>query len=206
MTEKIDLKKEWKMLYNPSAKAPAIVEVPAANYLMLDGSGNPNSAQRFKDAIQTLFPLAYAIKFAVRKQYEVDYAVMPLEGQYWGTPLGQTHFTDADKEKWSWTLMILQPEWVTAELVESVRQEVTKKKNPPLIGEIRFESFQEGTVTQVMHIGSFDSEAGSVERMHQLVYDQGYHLCGKHHEIYLNDFTKIAPEKLKTVLRHPICR
>lgn len=206
MSEKIDLKKTWKHLYNPSSKTPAVVEVPPANYLMIDGKGSPNSAPRFKAAIESLYPLAYNLKFTVRKQTGIDYGVMPLEGLYWGTPKGQTQFTEADKEKWSWTLMILQPEWVTAELFESQRKEVADKKNPPLIDEIRFEAFNEGTVTQILHIGPFDTEAPNVERMHALAFQQGYQLCGKHHEIYLNDFNRTAPERLKTVLRHPICK
>ena len=206
MSEKIDLKKQWKQLYKPSAKNPAIVEIPPANYLMIDGKGSPNSAPRFKAAIETLYPLAYNLKFTVRKQLEIDYGVMPLEGLYWGTPKGQTQFTEADKEKWSWTLMILQPEWVTASLFESQRTEVAQKKNPPLINEIRFETFNEGTVTQILHIGPFDTEGPNVERMDVLAHTQGYEMCGKHHEIYLNDFRRTAPERLKTILRHPICK
>jgi|SRR5665648_87088 len=206
MSEKIDLKKTWKHLYQPSAKAPVIEAVPAANYLMLDGKGSPNTAPRFKAAIETLYPLSYALKFTIRKNTGIDSAVMPLEGQYWGTPAGQHQFTEADKEKWYWTLMILQPEWVTRDLFESQREVVAKKKNPPLIDEIRFESFEEGTVTQILHVGSFDSEGPTAERMHAYAIDQGYHLCGKHHEIYLNDFNRTAPERLKTVLRHPICK
>jgi hypothetical protein len=206
MSEKIDLKKNWPLLYKPSSKNPAIVEVPPANYLMIDGTGSPNSAPRFKAAIESLYPLAYNLKFTVRKHLGIDYGVMPLEGLYWGTPKGQTQFTEADKEKWSWTLMILQPEWVTSALFESQRLEVAEKKNPPLIQEIRFEILNEGTVTQILHIGSFDTEAPNAERMHALAFQQGYQLCGKHHEIYLNDFNRTTPERLKTVLRHPICK
>lgn len=206
MTTNIDYKKEWKELYKPSAKAPKIVNVPAANYLMIDGAGNPNTAQRFQDAIQTLYPLAYALRFHIKKTFNISYTVMPLEGQYWGTPKEQTSFTDADKDKWSWTLMILQPEMITPALFEEKREEVRQKKNPPLIDEVRFESFTEGAVVQIMHLGSFDDEGPTVEGMHQYAYEQGYELCGKHHEIYLNDFRKVAPEKLKTILRHPVCK
>lgn len=206
MSEKIDLKKTWKHLYQPSAKAPAIIEVPTANYLMIDGKGNPNKAPRFKAAIETLYPLSYDLKFTIRKNTGIDYAVMPLEGQYWGTPAGQHQFSEDEKEKWFWTLMILQPEWVTRDLFERQREVVAKKKKPPLIEEIRFEAFEEGTVTQILHIGSFDSEGPAAERMHAYAIQQGYHLCGKHHEIYLNDFTRTPADRLKTVLRHPICR
>ncbi len=204
MSEKIDLKKQWNQLYNPSAKAPALLEVPAANYLMIDGQGNPNSSQRFRAAIETLFPLAYALKFAVRKQTGIDYVVMPLEGQYWGTPVDQTSFTEADKEKWSWTLMILQPEWVTDDLFHSIHAQVKVKKSPPLIDDVRFANFREGMVSQIMHIGSFNDEEKNIIRLRQLAYQHGFQLSGKHHEIYLNDFNRTAVEKLKTILRQPV--
>jgi hypothetical protein len=204
MSPKTSLIDQWKRIYQPSAKEPALLEIPTANYLMIDGSGSPNSNPRYQAAIQTLYPLAYGLKFAVRKQKDIDYGVMPLEGLYWGTPKGQTHFTEADKELWSWTLMILQPQWVTQELYEAQFKEVKRKKSPLLIDEIRFESFTEGLVTTLLHIGPFDSEERNVLRMHQFAFDQGYELSGKHHEIYLNDFTKTAPERLKTVLRHPV--
>ncbi len=206
MASKISLTAQWKSLYQPSAKAPTLVQVPPANYLMIDGAGSPNNNPRFQAAIETLFPLAYSLKFAVRKEKNIDYGVMPLEGLYWGTPKEMTHFTEEDKKAWSWTLMILQPLWVTKDLFAAQRMEVKRKKKPPLIDEIRFELFDEGQVTTIMHIGSFDSEEANVLRMHQLAYDQGYDLVGKHHEIYLNDFTRTAQEKLKTVLRHPIAR
>lgn len=206
MTSKISLTAQWKSLYQPSAKAPALVQVPPANYLMIDGTGSPNNNPRFQAAIETLYPLAYSLKFAVRKIKDIDYGVMPLEGLYWGTPKEMTHFTEEDKARWSWTLMILQPMWVNQELYEKQYLDVKRKKSPPLIDEIRFETFSEGLVTTILHIGSFDSEEVNVLRMHQLAFDQGYELAGKHHEIYLNDFTRTAQEKLKTVLRHPITR
>lgn len=206
MNTKIDLKKEWKQLYSPSAKAPSLVEVPAANYLMIDGQGNPNQNKRFTEAIETLFPLAYAIKFLVRKETAIDYGVMPLEGQYWGTPVGQTHFREEDKDLWSWTLMILQPEWVSQAIYQEACLQVQRKKDVPLLPQLRFERFHEGLVTQILHIGSFNDEEANVIRMHQLAYESGYKLCGHHHEIYLNDFTRTAEERLKTILRHPIER
>jgi len=206
MARKISLTQEWKSIYQPSAKAPVIVEVPPANYLMIDGSGNPNNNPQFQAAIKTIYPLAYSIKFAVRKKSDIDYGVMPLEGLYWGTPKEMTHFTEDDKERWFWTLMILQPQWVSHELFEEQLLDVKRKKQPPLIDEIRFENFAEGLVTTIMHIGPFDTEEANVLRMNQLAFDQGYALVGKHHEIYLNDFTRTAADKLKTVLRHPIAR
>ena len=202
MTEKIDLKKNWKDLYNPSKKEPAFVEVPSFNYLMIDGHGDPNTSQEFKDAVSSLYPLAYALKFAVKKRLGIDYGVMPLEGLWWCEDMSK--FSTDDKSSWDWTLMILQPEWVTAELVEELRREVKQKKNPPKIDQIRFEEYQEGLVVCLMHIGPFADEGPNIQRMHEYAETQGYKKTGKHHEIYLNDFTKTAPERLKTILRQPI--
>ena len=202
MTEKIDLKKNWKDLYNPSKKEPLIVDIPAFNFLKVDGHGDPNTSQEFKDAVSSLYPLAYALKFAVKKRQGIDYAVMPLEGLWWCEDM--KNFSTDDKSNWDWTLMILQPEWVTSDLVDEIHQEVKRKKNPPKIDQIRFEGYHEGMVVCLMHIGPFAEEGPNIQRMHNYAESQGYKITGKHHEIYLNDFTKTAPERLKTILRQPV--
>jgi hypothetical protein len=202
--EKRDLKKELKHLYKPSPKRPVIIDVPEMNFLMIDGEGDPNTSQMFQDAIATLFPLSYNLKFKVKKKQEIDYGVMPLEGLWWGTPKGLTKFTSDDRDKWFWTLMMMQPEMISEEMVNTAIEEVQKKKNPPMIENVRFENFNEGSVVQQMHIGPFSDEWKTVEPMHKWVEEQGYKLKEKHHEIYLSDMRRTAPEKLKTVLRHPI--
>jgi hypothetical protein len=202
--QRLDLKKELKHLYNPSPKKPVIIEVPKMNFIMIDGEGDPNTSQMFQDAIQTLFPLSYTLKFKVKKDMEIDYPVMALEGLWWGTPKGLTKFTSDDKAQWFWTLMMMQPDIITPDLVEIAIAEVRKNKDPPLLDNVRFESFEEGLVVQQMHIGPFDDEWKTVEPMHAWTEEQGYKLTGKHHEIYLSDMRRTAPEKLKTVLRHPI--
>ena len=202
MTEKIDLKKTWKDLYNPSKKEPLIVDIPAFNFLKVDGHGDPNTSQEFKDAVSSLYPLAYALKFAVKKRQGIDYAVMPLEGLWWCEDM--KNFSTDDKSKWDWILMILQPEWVTSDLVNEIHQEVKQKKNPPKIDQIRFEEYHEGLAVCLMHLGPFAEEGPKIQRMHKYAENQGYKITGKHHEIYLNDFTKTAPENLKTILRQPI--
>lgn len=202
MTDKIDLKKTLKHLYRPSKKTPAIVDVPPMNYLMVDGHGDPNTAQEFQDAISSLFPLAYAIKFAVKKAQGIDYAVMPLEGLWWVKDMSK--FSIDDKSNWDWTLMIMQPDYVAGDLVEEVRQQVAKKKDPPLLSQIRFEAYHEGLSVQLLHLGPFADEGPNIARMHAFAAEQGYELAGKHHEIYLSDIRKTAPERLKTVLRQPI--
>lgn len=202
MPTKIDLKKEWKHLYNPPKKEPVIVDVPPMNFLMLDGHGDPNNSPLFQDAMSTLYPLSYALKFAVKKTQEIDYAVMPPEGLWWVPDMSK--FSLDRKDEWLWTLMIRQPEYVTVDLVEQIRPEVAAKKNPPLIDQVRFESYHEGASVQLMHIGPYADEAPNIARMHAFAEEQGYQLHGKHHEIYLNDANRTAPERLKTVLRQPL--
>jgi len=204
MNEKLDLKKTYKFLYQPSPKAPIIVDVPAFNFLMVDGTGNPNTSQTFQDATTALFSLAYALKFAVKKASGTDYAVMPLEGLWWMSE--NLPFDAENKDKWSWTIMINQPEMVNSSLVEELREDVRKKKNPSMLENVRFETFQEGPAVQIMHIGPFADEAPKIDWMHTIAREQGYTLVGKHHEIYLNDLTKTAPERLKTILRQPISK
>ncbi len=202
--EKIDLKKKLKHLYSPSPTKPVIIEVPRMNFFMLDGKGDPNTSQMFQDAILTLFPLSYTLKFKAKKELEIDYTVMPLEGRWRGTEKGLTRFTSSDKEHWSWTLMMMQPDIITGEMANAAVEEVGKKKDPPLLEKVRFESFEEGLVVQQMYIGPFDDEWKTVEPMHSWIEEQGYRLINEHHEIYLSDMRRTAPEKLRTVLRYPI--
>lgn len=202
--KELDLKKELKHLYSPSSKRPVIVEVPEMKFLMIDGSGNPNNSKRFQNVIETLYPLAYSMKFGAKKELEVNYPVMAMEGIYWGTPKGLTRFTDEDKEKWSWTLMMMVPDIISEEFFKRKRSELIKKKNPPLIDEARLERFHEGAVVQQMHIGPYDTEWQTVEPMHTFAEKLGYELTGKHHEIYIGDPRRSAPEKLRTIVRHPI--
>ncbi len=204
MSTKIDFKKEWKHLYRPSAKQPVIVEVPPLNYLMIDGKGNPNTSQAYQDAMQTLFPVSYALKFASKKTLGKDYVVPPLEGLWWGTPQGQTRFSAADKALWSWTSLMMVPDFISAEMVMETIASVKESKQPPAIDKVRFETLQEGLSVQVMHIGPFEDEGPTAENMHAFAAEQGYTLTGKHHEIYLSDFRKVDPTKNKVILRHPI--
>ena len=200
--KKIDFKKEWKDFYKPSKKEPSIVEVPARNFLMINGQGNPNTSQIYQDSVSALFSLAYALKFAVRKHQEVDYSVLPLEGLWWVEDMQE--FTVESKDDWLWTMMILQPEYVTPGLVEEMTAEVQKKKNPPLLEKVRYEEYAEGLSVQLMHAGPYTDEAPNIERMHQYAFDKGYELRSKHHEIYLKGPPRSAPENWLTVLRQPI--
>ena len=202
--EKVDLKKQLKAFYNPSAKAPVFVEIPAMQFLMVDGEGNPNTAQDYQDAVEALYSVSYTVKFMLKQEHGLDYTVMPLEGLWWGTPRGQTHFSEADKDLFKWTAMIMQPDFVTPALLQEGLRRAAAKKPLSALDKLRFETFSEGLVVRIMYFGAFDDEGPTIERLHQYAYDQGYELRGKHHEIYLSDPRRTAPEKLKTVLRHPV--
>lgn len=203
MADKIDHKKTLKHLYNPPKKF-TMVDVPAFAFLMIDGSGNPNTAEAYTLAVEALYGLSYALKFALRKASGVDYTVMPLEGLWWSDDIAD--FTARNKDAWQWTMMIMQPEPFPDGLLDATRAEVAKKKAPPALDQVRYETFAEGTSIQIMHVGSYDDEAPTIAAMHRHLRDEGYVENGHHHEIYLGDPRKTAPERLKTVLRHPVRR
>ena len=200
--EKIDLKKQLKHLYKPSAKKMEIVDVPPMNFLMIDGEGDPNTSQEYREAIEALFGMSYTIKFTLKKSDRTDYGVMPLEGLWWTDDM--TKFTPDDKSNWKWTAMIMQPGFVTVDDVEKAMEEVAGKKNPPALPKVRFEKFEEGISAQVMHTGPYAEEAPTIKKLHEFIKEQGYELRGKHHEIYLSDPRKCKPESLKTVIRQPV--
>jgi len=199
---KIDLKKELKLLYQPSPKEVVLVDVPTMNYLMVDGQGDPNKSQSYADAVEALFTVSYAVKFMVKKgEMAIDYAVMPLEGLWWADDMSQ--FSTTDKSNWYWTMMIMQPDFVTIQIVGNAIDEVTKKKNPAAISKMRFESLSEGKCAQILHVGPFSEEGPTVQKVHQFI-DSRAKRTGKHHEIYLSDIRKAAPAKWKTIIRQPM--
>ena len=201
--EKIDYKKNLKHLYKPSSKKVEIVEVPQMNFLMVDGEGNPNTSQSFSDAIEALFPLAYTLKFMVKKgDLGIDYGVLPLEALWWADDMSA--FTTGNKESWKWTVMIMQPQFITREMVEQATKEVERKKRPVSLPLVRFESFNEGKAAQSMHIGPFSEEGPTIEKVHLFIKKIGGQRVGKHHEIYLSDIRRSAPEKWKTIVRQPM--
>jgi len=203
--KKIDFKKELKHLYKPSTKEVTIVDVPSMNYLMVDGEGDPNTAGEAREAIEALFPVAYALKFMVKKEKVIDYVVMPLEGLWWTDDM--TEFSMENKDIWKWTYMIMQPEFVTEDMYDKALLQVEKKKNPPALSKMRFESLHEGLSVHIMHVGSFSDEGPTVQKLHNFIKENGYKFDGlieKHHEIYLSDLRKTSPEKMKTVIRQPI--
>ncbi len=201
---KLDLKKQLKHLYSPSAKQAELIEVPAMNYLAIDGEGNPNTSQQFQDAVQALYGISYTVKFAIKKRPDgVDYGVMPLEGLWWTENMAQ--FSVQDKQSWLWRLLIMQPDFVTeADVNDAILHLKRKGKGSPALEQVCLVSFKEGLSAQIMHIGPYEAEEPTVKQLHAYIAEQGYQLSGKHHEIYLGDPQRSAPDKLKTIIRQPV--
>jgi hypothetical protein len=171
------------------------------NFLMVDGRGDPNTSLEYQQAIEVLYNLSYGIKFALKSQ-GYDHIIPPLEGLWWMENMNE--FTRDNIERWEWTMMIMQPEWVSVETVERVRSGVVKKKGNSNAERVRFERYIEGSALQTLYIGAYDDEAPVIAEMHNFININGYQTNGKHHEIYLSDVRKIPAEKLQTILRQPI--
>lgn len=201
--EKIDYKKKLKDLYKPTVKKVEIVTVPEMNFLMVDGEGDPNTSQPFSDAIEALFPLAYTLKFMIKNgNMAIDYGVLPLEALWWADDI--TALAKGNKDDWKWTVMIMQPEFITREMVEKAAKEVKRMKSPASLPLVKFESFKEDKAAQTMHIGPFSEEGPAIEKVHLFIEQNGSQRIGKHHEIYLSDIRRTAPEKWKTIIRQPM--
>ncbi|MBT3322983.1 MAG: hypothetical protein HN392_11940 [Anaerolineae bacterium] len=199
---KVDFKKTMKEFYNPPKKFMSVV-VPEMQFIMVDGHGDPNTAQEYKDALEALYAVAYKMKFISKKTLEKDYVVPPLEGLWWAEDMDT--FLTRDKSAWDWTMMIMTPDWITSETFADAVEKVRKKKNPAALGLVRIESYTEGLSVQIMHVGSYDDETPVLAKMHsEFIPSNGFVERGKHHEIYLSDPRRVAPEKLKTVLRQPV--
>ncbi len=203
MTDKADFKKSLDA-YQAKRGQFRIVEVPDMQYLMIDGHGDPNTSTAFAKAVEALYPVAYKLKFASRRDLGRDYVVMPLEGRWWAEDM-DSFTASRDKSRWDWTLMISVPDWTDQHMFDSAMEQVGTKDAPERLGDIRLESLSEGSCVQTLHVGSFDEEADVLARMHNdFIPDNGLRMVGTHHEIYLSDSRKVAPEKLRTILRQPV--
>lgn len=199
---KIDLKKELKHLYQPSAKAVVEVEVPSLRFLMIDGAGDPNTSPAYAAAVEALFSVSYTAKFMVKKgKQAIDYAVMPLEGLWWSDDLAS--FAADDRSQWQWTMMILQPDFVADAVIDAAIAQVRRKKALPAVSQLRLASFDEGRCAQTLHIGPFSEEGPTIQRVHDHIAARSA-LTGKHHEIYLSDIRRGDPAKWKTIIRQPM--
>ena len=200
---KVDFKKQLKHLYQPSAKVVSVVDVPQMNFLMIDGQGDPNTSQEYQEAIAALYTISYQLKFTIKQlDPELDYVVPPLEGLWWAEEMEA--FSLGHKDDWQWTAMILAPDQVTQDLFEEAIVEVQRKKDLPGLVRLRLERYHEGLSVQIMNIGPYAEEAPTIEKLHAFAREEGYRLRGKHHEIYLSDPRRTAPDKIKTVIRQPV--
>ncbi|MCR3956121.1 MAG: GyrI-like domain-containing protein [Gudongella sp.] len=208
-----DFKKEYKSLYKPKNE-PEIIDVPEMRFLMVEGSGDPNSSKSYEEAVQILYGLSYAIKMTKKNDTQpegyFDFVVPPLEGLWW---FDEDHFSGevkSRKDEFIWIMMIRQPDFVTPEVVERAKDILSKKKPELNLSRTRLVDHKEGLCSQIMHIGPYDDEPDTIARMEKHIRAEGYMTLmdglRQHHEIYLSDPRKTAPEKLRTIIRHPIVK
>jgi hypothetical protein len=198
----IDLKKLYREHYSAKADVPALVHVPARPYLMIDGKGDPNTSEEYRDAVEALYPLAYGLRAAIKTATGDAYTVMPLEGLWWVADAES--FAIDDKSNWLWTAMICLPDSVTEVPATDVLAEVTAKKHLAAGSKARVEGFGDGDAAQILHIGPYADEAPTIATLHDFITAQGRDFRGKHHEIYLSDARKVDPARLCTILRQPV--
>lgn len=199
--ETLDLRRELADCYSPG-RTPVLVDVPELNCLMVDGHGDPNTSEDYRIAVETLFTLSYTLRFTCKTEGVLDYKVMPLEGLWW-TP-DMADFSVSDKGAWSWTALIVQPDVVDTDRLEQARAAVTRKKKVASLAEVRLERWTEGPCAQVLHVGPYAAEGPTIAGLHRFIADEGFQPSGKHHEIYLGDPRRSAPEKLRTLIRQPV--
>ncbi|MFK4834736.1 GyrI-like domain-containing protein [Microbacterium sp. ZW T2_14] len=200
---KVDLKKSIAA-YKARRGAFEIVDVPVMGYLMVDGHGDPNTAEAYRDAVAAIFSVAYTLKFLSKTELGRDYVVMPLEGLWWSDDMAA--FTNQrDKSRWSWTMMSLVPEWIDTAHFERARDAAAAKGGSTAIDRLRMTELAEGTCVQTLHVGSYDDEAPVLDEMHsRFIPEAGLRMRGLHHEIYLTDPRRSAPERQRTILRQPV--
>lgn len=204
-TEKIDFKKSLDS-YQAKRGVFRALEVPELQYLMIDGHGDPNSSAEYQAALEALYPVAFKLKFASKKELGRDYVVPPLEGLWWAADMAS--FTEArDKSQWEWTMMIMVPEWIGEGMVADTIALVGEQNAPARLAEVRLERLAEGECVQTLHVGSYDDEGPVLQRLHEeFIPENGMQMRGRHHEIYLSDARRVVPERLRTVLRQPVAR
>ncbi|MEG3633886.1 GyrI-like domain-containing protein [Micromonospora palythoicola] len=203
MTEKIDFKKTIDAYRAPRGRF-RIVDVPDLRYLMIDGHGDPNTSPAFTTAVEALYPVAYKMKFASRRDLGRDYVVPPLEGLWWADDMA-AFTTSRDKSQWNWTLLLMVPDWIDGAMFDAAVGQAGAKNKPVRLDDIRLEPLSEGRCVQTLHVGSFDDEAAVLAELHdEFIPAQGLRMTGRHHEIYLSDFRRVAPDSRRTLLRQPV--
>lgn len=198
-----DVKRELRQCYDPTNTDWALVDVPAQQFLAVDGRGDPNTSADYARAVEALYAVAYTIKFSSKRVLGRDFVVGPLEGLWWSDR--PEVFTTREKDAWNWRMLISQPDWVTEDLIEEAKQTALAKKRLPAIADVRRETLHEGTSAQLLHIGAYDDEGPALARLHhEYLPAHNLRMSGHHHEIYLNDPRRTEPAKLRTILRQPV--
>lgn len=201
--DKTDFKKSLDA-YHAQRGRFRIVDVPDLQYLMIDGHGDPNASPAFVAAVEALYPVAYTLKFASKRDAGRDYVVPPLEGLWWAEDM-DSFTTTRDKSRWDWTLLIMVPEWIDRGMFTAAVERVAAKNGAARLEDVRLEPLSEGRCVQTLHVGSFDDEGDVLGRLHhEFIPDNGLRMVGRHHEIYLSDFRRVPPEKQRTILRQPV--
>ena len=201
--DKVDFKKTLDS-YRATVGEFRVVNVPERRYLMIDGHGDPNVSPAYVETLESLYPVAYKMKFASKQDLDRDYVVPPLEGLWWAEYMA-AFTTGRDKSQWDWTMMLMVPDWVGHAIFVAAVEKVGTKNPPPRLEAVRLEALTEGQCVQTLHLGSFDDEAEVLANMHDdFIPSHGLQLSGKHHEIYLSDPRKTIPTKLRTILRQPV--
>ena len=197
----IDLRRELAACYRVG-RTPVLLDVPTLNCLMVDGQGDPNTSVDYRNAVEALFTLSWTIRFALKREGILDHKVMPLEGLWW-TP-DMADFSASDKDAWHWTSLIVQPNEVDETRLAQASAAAAEKKDLPALDAVRLERWTEGRAAQVLHVGPYAAEAPTIAALHAFIAESGLELTGKHHEIYLGDPRRAAPEKLRTIIRQPV--
>ncbi|MCI4061156.1 GyrI-like domain-containing protein [Micromonospora sp. R77] len=201
--DKIDFRKTLDAYRAPRGRF-RLVDVPDLRYLTADGHGDPNTSPAFAEAVEALYPVAYQLKFASKRELGRDYVVPPLEGLWWAEDMA-TFTTARDKSRWDWTLMLMVPDWIDQAMVTAAVAQAGAKHRPARLDDVRLRTLTEGRCVQTLHVGSFDDEADVLARLHhRFLPDHGLRPAGTHHEVYLSDFRRVAPDRRRTVLRQPV--
>ncbi|MBJ7354311.1 MAG: GyrI-like domain-containing protein [Thermoleophilaceae bacterium] len=203
--DKFDFKREFKEVYSPPAKDFSLTEIPPFRYLAVDGKGDPGTAQEFSDAVSALYPLAYTLKMTGKKNGGPDFVVGPMSATW--RSKDKSAFVTGDRDNWEWTVMLPLPDWITDEQIAEARESVAARKNPAALSLVCAMTLNEGLCIQILYRGPYVDEAPVLARMHnEFMPEHGLDFNGDHHEIYLSDPGRTAPEKLKTILRQPVRR
>lgn len=203
MTDKIDFRKTLDGYQAPRG-AFRVVDLPDLQYLMVDGHGDPNTSPAYADALAALYPVAYQLKFLSKRELGHDYVVPPLEGLWWADDT-DTFTVARDKTRWSWTMLLMAPDWIDREAFRRAVEQASAKDRSARLDDVRLQTLAEGRCVQTLHVGSFDDEGPVLARMHQeFLPENGLRAHGLHHEVYLSNPRTVAPEKLRTILRQPV--